>query len=88
MARGCIPIVFNSGGLTEIVENEKNGYIIENVNSESLYKKLKELFKENAIMVNYKDVQKRAKNFNIEQSINKLKEEYSKLTSKGEKNIE
>lgn len=31
MSSGCVPIVFNSGGQSEIVDDEKNGYLVSNI---------------------------------------------------------
>lgn len=37
MAEGCIPIVSNSHGILEYIKNEKNGFIIDNINETQEY---------------------------------------------------
>lgn len=36
MGRGCIPIAFNKGGLPEIIEDNKNGFLVKDVNGVEL----------------------------------------------------
>lgn len=43
MARGCIPIVFNKGGLPEIIKNEENGFIVNDISKEALANKIIEV---------------------------------------------
>lgn len=48
MAAGAIPIVSNSGGVTEYLQNNKNGFIIDEINnSEKYIEKLEILLKDN-----------------------------------------
>ncbi len=44
MAVGCFPIVSDVGSVSEVVENEINGFLIEPRNSEQIVKTLKRLF--------------------------------------------
>ena len=55
MARGCIPITFDKGGLPEIINNNVNGFIVEKDNSEELAKKI------NYVIEIIKNDKKRAK---------------------------
>ena len=81
MSRGCIPITFKKGGLVEIITHEKNGYLIENVNEESLSETIlkfinlpdvkKQEMRENAI--------KTANKYTIENTINALKIKYEEM---------
>ena len=74
MARGCIPITFRKGGLSEIIENNKNGILVDEVSSDSLAKAIlkvismsdeqKKLLMEETI--------KRAKDFSLNNTINNI----------------
>ena len=81
MARGCIPITFNKGGLPEIINNGENGFLIDNINSEELAQKILELILNNDKEIN-KIVEKAVRTSNrytIDVTISDLKREYSKL---------
>ena len=82
MSRGCIPVVFDRGGLSEIIENKKDGYIIDEISITSLYNTLNHIIFYNGENINNNDIQEKAKKFSIKQNINRLKEEYSKLMEK------
>lgn len=76
MARGCIPITFNKGGLPEIIKNKFNGFLVEKVDSDLLSKVIKnveitEELKENAI--------KTAEKFTIKYCVKNLEEVYYKI---------
>lgn len=78
MARGCIPITFNKGGLPEIIENGKNGFILENVNEEELaseIKETKELSQENKNKI-IKNAIDTAKKYTIQKTISNLEKIY------------
>jgi glycosyltransferase involved in cell wall biosynthesis len=84
MARGCIPITFNKGGLPEIIDNEKNGYIVNIVDDTELANIIikainlpsdkKQKMKNNAIAT--------AGKYTIEKTINNIQQAYSDLTNK------
>ena len=81
MARGCIPVTFNNGGLPEIIENGKNGFLIDKINSKELANKISRL-----IALNRKELKKvsisaleDAKKYTIDKTIYNLKNEYSKI---------
>lgn len=81
MARGLIPITFKKGGLTEIVVDQKNGFLVKEVDSKELAntimkvielnEKDKEEIITNAIMT--------ANKFKIENTIRRIDEEYKKI---------
>ena len=79
MARGCIPVTFRKGGLPEIVENNYNGFIVEDVSAKALCDKLIELTSE----CDYKTITKNAletsKKFTIENTISNLEKNYLDL---------
>lgn len=80
MARGCVPIVFNKGGLIEIIENGKDGFIVEQISSKSLANKIKEAIKILGLDENIRErAIYKAKKFTIDDTIKKLKEEYNKM---------
>ena len=79
MSRGCIPITFNRGALSEIIDNGNSGFIVNDVNSNSLAEKIQ-------FLCNYedkKDIMKNAKEnskkYTIENTINYLENEYYNL---------
>lgn len=81
MARGCIPIVSDHGGLPEIVDDKINGYIVRNLSSKSLSKVIKECVDKEikGKGINKKEIAKRAEQFSIDRVIERLDEEYNKL---------
>ena len=80
MARGCIPITFNKGGLIEIIKNEENGFLINQINYKKLAQvidmtiknKNKEIIRKNAIST--------ATKFNVNNTIDQIEVEYIKIT--------
>ena len=81
MSRGCIPITFNKGGLPEIIENGKNGFLISKVSSEDLANKIIELISRDNL--NIKEIRKSAietsKKYTIDDTVKELKKAYSNL---------
>ena len=79
MARGSIPITFKKGGLPEIIKSGYNGFIVDDVSSKSLCKKMFEL----ATSEDYKKLTKNAldtsKKFTIENTIASLEKNYKEL---------
>jgi glycosyltransferase involved in cell wall biosynthesis len=79
MARGCIPITFNKGGLPEIIKNEENGYIVDEVSDEELANTIlkainlqqsqKDIMLKNALSTSSK--------YTIEKTITKIQQSYS-----------
>ena len=87
MSRGCIPVTFNKGALPEIIDNNKNGFIVNEDNANELAKKLIEIHKlanqtrEEII----KNAIERSKKYTIENTINNLELTYKELLRKEEK---
>lgn len=79
MARGCIPITFNKGGLPEIIENGKNGFIVNDVTAESLADEILKVINLNNKDEIRKNAIETAKEFSIDNTIKNLKKEYNKL---------
>ena len=84
MARGCIPITFNKGGLPEIVNDNINGFIADKDDSMCLAKTLSKVIK--LIITNKSealDVSNRAietaKKFTIENTIENINKEIKEL---------
>ena len=81
MARGCIPMTFRKGGLPELIENGKNGFLIDEVSEEKLANKILDILnlpdekidslRENAIQT--------ARKFSIDNTINELEKQYKSL---------
>ena len=83
MARGCIPIVSNKGGLPEVIQDFQNGFLFEKGSVNDLIQKIN-------IVINL-DVQEksklilnamnRSKVFSIENTIKSLNKELKDLMS-------
>lgn len=81
MARGCIPITFRKGGLTEIIKDGKNGILVNEVSSDALAQaiikvilmddKRKKIMREEAI--------KTAKRFTIDNTIKNIEKSLNKI---------
>ncbi len=89
MSRGCIPITFKKGGLPEIIEDNINGFLVDEINSNNLANKIMEVIKKD-----YLEKQKisqnaieRSKKFIINNTIENLKINYDKLIINQKKNI-
>lgn len=84
MARGCIPITFNKGGLPEIIDNNVNGFIADKDDSICLSEKLSNVIKlinsnkETALKISDKAIET-AKKFKIENTIESINKEIKKL---------
>ena len=76
MARGCIPLVSNRGGLPEVVDY--NSIYLFN-NEEELKQKIIELKNSNNVERLINDCVKQAKKFSIDNTINKLEKAYKDL---------
>lgn len=79
MARKCIPITFKKGGLPEIIENEKNGFIIDEVNIESLKTKIEQCIQLKNKNIIEENAYNTALKFNIKNTIEQLQNEYNKI---------
>lgn len=83
MARGCIPVTFNKGGLPEIIKNGENGFLV----YETIANSLSEIIKKVILSDNKKELKEKAietaQKFSIENTILKLEREYVKLIKEG-----
>ncbi len=81
MARKCIPIVSNKGGIPEIVDDKVTGYIVKNLNVENLVQTIKESIDAeiSGNGLNKEAIRSKAENFSINKTVERLKEEYGKL---------
>lgn len=83
MARGCIPITFNKGGLPEIIEDNKTGHIVKEMTSEALAQKIKVAFEEE-IGQNARIASMR---FSMKRYITRLQMLYNKLLKNNSENV-
>lgn len=74
MSRGCIPITFKKGGLPEIIENNKNGILVNAIIIDNLSQAIEKIINLNELEKNFikENAIKRAKDFKIEYTINEL----------------
>lgn len=74
MARKCITIAFNKGGLPEIIDNNKNGIIVENVSSKDLSKAIRHIInmESNKKEETKENARQKAMKFNINNTINEI----------------
>ena len=81
MARGCIPITFKKGGLPELIENGKNGYLIDEVNEEKLANKISDILNlsDDEIKELRKNAIQTARKFSIDNTIDELEKQYKSL---------
>ena len=81
MSRGCIPVAFNKGGIPEIIEEKKNGYLIDIVDSKKMAEKILEILNmnEKEIYLIRKNAMESAKRFTIDNTISELEKEYMKI---------
>jgi len=82
MARGCIPITFQKGGLVEIIENGKNGFIVEKVDDEALAQKISEVIQIKNREQIISNAIERSKYFTINRTMENLYASYKKLMKK------
>lgn len=82
MARGCIPIVSNRGGLLEIITDKMNGFILENDSEKLLADKIEEIYymkdKEKIIL----NAIRTSKKFSINNTIKCLNKAYVELLNR------
>lgn len=74
MARGCIPVSFNKGGLPEVIDNNENGKIVNETDSEALLEALEEILnlsEEKKKKMSY-NATKKAEKFKLENTISEL----------------
>ena len=76
MARGCIPLVSNKGGLPEVI-GEHTEYLFNT--EEELKNKIETILSKGISEEDIKEMKKQAKNFTIEKTIERLEEEYKKI---------
>lgn len=79
MARKCIPITFKRGGLPEIIEDEKNGFIIDEINEESLKIKIEQCINLKNKYIIAENAYNTALKFRIENTVEQLYNEYNKI---------
>ena len=81
MARGCIPVTFRKGGLPELIENEENGYLIDEVSEEELANKILEILslQNEEIDRLRKNAMQTARKFTIYNTIKELEKQYKNL---------
>mgnify|MGYP002530257452 FL=1 len=86
MARGCIPITFKSGGLPEIIENNKNGILVDEINVEKLASAIEQIIimdkDEKIKLIN--SAKATAIKFSINNTLDKLRNEYTNLINSNE----
>ena len=76
MARRCIPVVFDKGGLNEIVSNNYNGIVCKEISTEALSRSIEEAFKyPNLAEAAYRTSQ----NFSLDETNKTLYKEFGKL---------
>ena len=81
MAAGIPPIVTNSGGSPELVENNKSGIVVPIRDSKAISNAIEKLYfnKELRITLGENAVERIQKNFSTEETINKTLETYHQL---------
>lgn len=81
MARGCIPITFKRGALPEIIENNKNGILVDEINVEKLASAIEQIIimnkDEKIKLIN--NAKNTARKFSINNTLDKLRNEYTNL---------
>ena len=81
MSRGCIPVTFRKGGLPEIISNGKDGFLVDEISSQNLCQMIENVINEKDRESLIERAKDKAKEFDIENTIKKLKEEYEKISS-------
>lgn len=79
MARGCIPIAFNKGGIPEILVDGFNGKIINDTTPEALEKGIVDIIEYTKYKKLIKNALETSENFSIERTIDNLRREYFKV---------
>lgn len=81
MARGLVPITFNRGGLNEIINSEKDGYLVNNVNSRALSEMILKALNCDITEIRKNAIEK-SKKFTIVNTIKRMEYEYKKILNK------
>lgn len=79
MARGCIPITFNNGGLPEIIEDGKSGFLVERMTSTLLAETILKVLNIKSKGYLIKNAVNTASKFSIVKTVKQLKGEYEKI---------
>lgn len=81
MARGCIPVTFRVGGLPELINNEENGFLVDEISEESLSNKILDILNlpQNEIERLRKNAIQTSKVFSVDNTIKNLKIEFTSL---------
>lgn len=81
MSRGCIPVTFKQGGLPELIEDGENGFMVQEVNSKELARKIIEVIKlsEKEKLEISQNAINTARKFSITNTIQMLKNAYEIL---------
>ena len=84
MSRGCATVAFNKGGIPEIINNQKDGFLVFDTNSESLYRSIKAIY---ALDITQKEeivsnAIETAKKYSIVNTAEKLDSCYYKINNK------
>ena len=81
MARNCIIIAFNKGGLPEIIDNDENGIIVKDVNSKDLSRAIKHIIniESNKKEEMKENARKKAMKFNINNTIKEIEKSLVEL---------
>lgn len=77
MARKVVPITFNTGGLSEIINNEKNGFLVDKIDSESLTNKIEEVLNISNLDKIRDNAYDTSLNFSVENTIKNINNEYN-----------
>ena len=76
MARGCIPLVSNKGGLPEVI-GKHTEYLFDT--EQELKNKIETILRKGISEENMQEMKEQAKKFTIEKTIERLEEEYNKI---------
>lgn len=79
MSRGCIPVTFNKGGLPEIIEDNKDGFLVKEVSSNALAKKIEEIIHMDDLTELKENAVKKSKKFSLDKTIIGLENVYKTL---------
>ena len=81
MARGCIVVTFNKGGLPEIIQNKENGYIVLKDNAKELSQTLQFIINDSITARNniVKNAIQTSTQFTIDKVAKRLNEELEML---------
>ena len=84
MASGCVPVIADSGGVSSVIENGRNGFIIEAAETKQTAAKLKELLDPETDLQSLRDNARRTveENFNMDNYTERLEELYEEVVKK------